>query len=108
MTTKIIKENEDADTKDTLLDELDELNKDEDETPDTDASTDTSTDDDATDDDTPEDNIVDMFTKGDMDAVKAHIHDKVVMTVSDIINDPSSMDDEPETSTDEDDETTTD
>jgi hypothetical protein len=46
----------------------------------------------------PEDNIVDMFTKGDMDGVKAHIQAKVVSAVSDIVNAPPEEDSGEETS----------
>ena len=74
---------------DTLLSDLENLDNNED-----DASANASDDkDNNNEDDTvvteePEQNIVDMFIAGDMDVVKRHIHDKVVMTVSDVVNKP--------------------
>ena len=92
---------EDEEVKDTLADELSALENEEDDTPP--ADDDTPPEDDVVeDDDEPEVNIVDLFTSGDMDAVKAHIHDKVVLSVSDAINNPESLEDDDEPPADED------
>ena len=72
----IVKETEDEEQK--LLDELENVRKEEEA-----AAAAKEAEEQA-----EEQNIVDVFLSGDMDAVKAKIHDKVVSNVSTVINEP--------------------
>ena len=107
MKTKLNEEEKDdksgseAENQDSLLDDLENLDDadesgsdagtDKDESASDDTASEEANDESTTDE--PEQNIVDMFTKGDMDGVKQHIQDKVVAAVSDIVNAPVSTDD---------------
>jgi hypothetical protein len=95
-----LSEEETSEEDDTLLNDLEGLETDNQDPP-------TEGDEPAAEDDpapaaeeTPE-NIVDAFAKGDMDAVKQQIQDKVIAAVSTIVNSPVEDDSAPAAEKDE-------